>query len=116
MSKARRKSKKSPLKQRSRPAPYARIRFVQMIADMTEENPYPVMKIARDGTVLFANQASDPVLIEWDCEVGAKVPANIRKNVTQILDSGMTDVSEVECLSFLFEVRFFLDDYQIMIF
>jgi two-component system cell cycle sensor histidine kinase/response regulator CckA len=41
------------------------------------ESPSPVLRIAADGAVVFANPASQPVLDEWKIELGSRVPAPI---------------------------------------
>ena len=47
----------------------------QVLAKFPAENPHPVLRIARDGVVLYANHASSDLLTFWDCAVGEKVPA-----------------------------------------
>jgi urea transport system substrate-binding protein len=42
-----------------------------------DENPNPVLRIARDGTVLYANRASDPVLRTLDAARGKRVPDSV---------------------------------------
>ena len=42
-----------------------------------DDNPNPVLRIARDGTVLYANRASKPLLRTLDTTRGERVPDNI---------------------------------------
>jgi Adenylate and Guanylate cyclase catalytic domain len=42
-----------------------------------DENPNPVLRIARDGTVLYANRASEPLLRTLDTARGERVPDSI---------------------------------------
>ena len=38
-------------------------------------NPNPVLRVAKDGTVLYSNKAGEPLLHEWGVEVGGKLPS-----------------------------------------
>jgi len=47
---------------------------IRNLARFPEENPNPVMRFTRDGTIVYANKASGPLLHAWGCGVGEKVP------------------------------------------
>jgi len=40
------------------------------LALFPEQNPAPVLRVGRDGGLLYANAASQPLLAAWGCEVG----------------------------------------------
>ncbi|MBE9536971.1 MAG: response regulator [Proteobacteria bacterium] len=40
-------------------------REIEILAKFPSENPFPVMQISSDGTVLYANEASKPILDVW---------------------------------------------------
>ena len=61
----------------------ARIRSQALFA---EQNPGPVMRLNRDGTVAFANPASVPLLQLWGCKIGEKPPADILDTAAHVLD------------------------------
>jgi PAS domain S-box-containing protein len=44
-----------------------------------EENPNPVLRVDKAGTLLYANQSSRHLLGKWHCRVGGKVPDFVRK-------------------------------------
>ena len=44
------------------------------VAQFPNENPYPVMRIDRAGTVLYANRPGLALPGEWRCEVGCPAP------------------------------------------
>lgn len=52
------------------------------------EDPSPVLRVARDGTLLFANRASEPLLRDWRCEAGQTVPATVGQVVRTALVKG----------------------------
>jgi PAS domain S-box-containing protein len=51
---------------------------IESLAKFPAENPYPVLRLTRDGTVLFANQASQAVLRRWGSKIGGRAPAPLR--------------------------------------
>ncbi len=42
------------------------------------ENPSPVLRVRADGILTYANRGSDPLLSEWGCTAGSKVPEEIQ--------------------------------------
>ena len=46
----------------------------------SDKNPNPVLSVAKDGTVLYSNKAGEPLLNEWDVEVGGKLPSSISRS------------------------------------
>jgi PAS domain S-box-containing protein len=46
---------------------------IQNLARFPEENPNPVMRVDREGTILYANRASR-LLGGWPAEIGGKIP------------------------------------------
>ena len=35
----------------------------------SDKNPNPVLSVEKDGTVLYSNEAGEPLLIEWGVEL-----------------------------------------------
>ena len=38
---------------------------IEELAKFPAENPYPVFRISKDGTILFNNKSSEPLLKQW---------------------------------------------------
>ena len=70
------------------------------------ENPNPVFRVAKDGTVLFANAAAEKVLSALASGVGKLAPERGRRWIFDVLKSGLTKEHEIEfenrVLSFVF--------------
>lgn len=64
------------------------------LARFPAENPSPVLRVARDLTLVYANASAEPLLRAWECRVGQPVPDLIGRNVTAALES--RDRREVE--------------------
>jgi PAS domain S-box-containing protein len=67
------------------------------LAKFPSENPSPVLRIAKEGTVLYANAAGSEILKTWECNVGERVPEYWHKYVLRILKSGSNEELEVKC-------------------
>jgi sigma-B regulation protein RsbU (phosphoserine phosphatase) len=52
------------------------------------ESPHPVMRADGSGELLFANEASLPLLSAWHVQVGVELPANIRDLARSSADTG----------------------------
>lgn len=57
------------------------------VARFPSENPGPVLRIARDGTLLYANDASGSILEEWGCREGQSVPDEWRGIISGIFET-----------------------------
>ena len=79
---------------------------INILARFPSENPNPVLRIARDGTVLYANPASLPLLNEWRCQIGQRSPEHCYKFVSEALSSGASRVTELEGQGRMFSLTF----------
>lgn len=50
-------------------------------------NPKPVLSIGKDGTVIYSNEAGEPLLNEWGVEVGERLPSYIGDIIERVLFS-----------------------------
>lgn len=71
-------------------------KFVNL-ANFPSENPNPVLRIARDGKILFANQSSSQLLQFWGCEIGQQLADDPKKFALECLASGLKKEIEVIC-------------------
>lgn len=61
---------------------------IESLAKFPKENPSPVMRIAANGAIIYANPASDPLLRAWGCQVGEMLPDDYRNLVLEAYGSG----------------------------
>jgi len=76
------------------------------LAKFPAENPDPVMRITRDGVLLYANAASEPFLSDWGCEVGQNVPGEQSRVVSEVFASGTAKRIEMEHADRIFAFMF----------
>jgi signal transduction histidine kinase/GAF domain-containing protein len=69
---------------------------VENMAKFPSENPNPVLRIKKDGELLYANAASSSLLSEWGCKVGQIVPDNCCQTVSEVFASGSGKRVEIE--------------------
>jgi signal transduction histidine kinase len=70
---------------------------ISRLARFPSENPNPVLRVTTDGTIIYANEASLPLLDVWGCQVGQLLPDDWRKFTFDVLSSGSYKDAEVEC-------------------
>ena len=70
---------------------------IERLARFPAENPNPVMRVAGDGTVLYANDASAPLLDFWQCGTGDTLSETWQTLVSKALDAGEPRTGEVQC-------------------
>jgi PAS domain S-box-containing protein len=66
------------------------------LAAFPSENPDLVMRAKRDGTLIYANQASQALLRVWKCEVGQKLPEPQSKVVSRVFSSDNRSDIDIE--------------------
>jgi signal transduction histidine kinase len=68
----------------------------ESVARFPAENPSPVLRVAADGTLLYANNGARPLLTTWACAIGQQVPAEWGKHVAEVVASGSLREFEVD--------------------
>ncbi len=71
---------------------------IEHLARFPSENPNPVIRIAKDGVIIYANTAAKSLLSEWKREVGQSVPDFWRQKVATSFASGSSMRFEIERL------------------
>ncbi len=61
---------------------------IRSTALFPEEDPSPVLRVDRDGILLYANRSARTLLAEWGCAAGQHVPEFVRRSVGAVLAQG----------------------------
>jgi PAS domain S-box-containing protein len=67
------------------------------LARFPEENPNPVLRVTLDGTIIYSNEASDPLITSWSSQDGPEIPDAIQQLITECSISGETLTTEIPC-------------------
>jgi PAS domain S-box-containing protein len=84
----------------------ARTAELRSIAQFPEQNPFPVVRVDRAGTVLYANRSSAVLCGPWQCEVGRPVSESFACLVRETLDNARAVQVDVEVGSRAFSLMF----------
>jgi PAS domain S-box-containing protein len=69
---------------------------IALMAKFPSENPNPVLRLAHDGTVLYANDASKTLLAEWGSAVSQPASKSWRDAAAEALEKGASRVIETQ--------------------
>jgi PAS domain S-box-containing protein len=61
------------------------------------ENPNPILRISYDGHIVYANNASAPLLSTWERERGQNLPDDWRGQTSAVLETGLPKEVEINC-------------------
>ncbi len=76
------------------------------LAKFPAENPDPVLRVAKNGTVIFANKAARPLLDAWSCRLDQALPKQWAELVASVLVSGAREDVEIKSDGRIFLVTF----------
>jgi len=77
---------------------------VVALSRFPEENPYPVLRIAKDGTVLYSNEAGLSMLKHFGSAVGKPIKGDLKDSVFIAYETGKNELIEVEYDNKVFSV------------
>jgi len=76
----------------------------RLLAAFPAEDPNPVLRVDEEGVILFANEASAPVLQTWGVGVADKLPAEWQTRSKDARDTGSGLRAELACGERVFEI------------
>ncbi|MCL4825295.1 MAG: PAS domain S-box protein, partial [Anaerolineales bacterium] len=76
------------------------------LAHFAVENPTPMLRVDADGKIVFANDASRPLLKSWKTRVGRSLPREWKTFIGERLGGGSRAQAEVVCGDRVFSILF----------
>ncbi len=70
---------------------------IKNLAKFPSENPNPVLRVSKDGILLFANKASDCLLNYWGINEGDTLPLDWIAKIKQSFEEDVIQEIEVDC-------------------
>jgi len=77
---------------------------IESLARFPSENPNPVLRISKEGKILYANSAGSMLAASWGCETCERVPENWHQYVARIFESGESEILEAFCEDRIFSL------------
>lgn len=72
---------------------------IRLLARFPADNPNPVLQVDRDFRIVYANDASLPLLGQWQCVVGGFIAPELRRLAEALHTTGRRQEVEVSCAS-----------------
>ena len=79
---------------------------IEHLSKFPGENPNPVMRVSREGIILYANEGSRHLLKTWDTAEEGGIPEQWRKVAEEALASGVNTERECPCNSIVYSLSF----------
>jgi two-component system nitrate/nitrite sensor histidine kinase NarX len=79
---------------------------IQSLAKFPSENRNPVLRISQDGTIRYANRASEPLLALWASQGAQKLPEALRQLAVDAISSSESRTIQVDCDERIFSIHF----------
>jgi PAS domain S-box-containing protein len=73
------------------------IEEIKNLAKFPSEDPNPVLRISKDSDILYANDASKPVLETWQNNEGQSPPEPWYTKIKEVYESGLGATFEMNC-------------------
>jgi PAS domain S-box-containing protein len=70
---------------------------IRELARFPDENPFPVIRVNREGVILYANEASTPLLNSWGANMGELLPDEINELAINTILLGNIKEIEQQC-------------------
>jgi PAS domain S-box-containing protein len=68
---------------------------IALLAKFPSENPNPVLRIARDGILLYANEAALVLLADWKLELGKTAPEALKSPTGEVFETQTAKTVEI---------------------
>jgi len=78
---------------------------IRQLVSFPGDNPFPVIRVNREGVILYANDTSTPLLESWGVNKGEVLPAKICQLLTDTIKSKTIRELEERCGGRIFSLR-----------
>jgi class 3 adenylate cyclase/PAS domain-containing protein len=76
----------------------------KVVAKFPGQNPHPVLRMARDHVLIYANQASEPIVLALGLKIGEPLPAVLARDLQSSLEGGGRHPVEIQASARVFEL------------
>lgn len=79
---------------------------LEKLANLPNENPHAILRITASGTILYNNNAAEPILAKWQVRRGDPAPEEWHKKVIEAVSSGVICGTGLDCGGRIFSLEF----------
>ncbi len=79
---------------------------IAKLAKFPNENPNPVLRIAKDGTIIYSNESSSPILELWQYQQGRPLSGELLGFILEALTTPKSQHTEVQCAHKTYSLTF----------
>ena len=77
---------------------------IRSLARFPSENPNPILRIARDGKLLYANDSAFLLLTEWELKLGEPAPEALRGPALEVFEIQKIKMVDIPCGGRIFSI------------
>ena len=77
---------------------------IRSLARFPSENPNPILRISRNGNLIYANKAAFLLMAEWKLKLDKPAPQVIRNPALEVFETQKTLVIEIPCGEHVFSI------------
>jgi PAS domain S-box-containing protein len=79
---------------------------IERLAMFPSENPNPVLRISKEGIILYGNKSSSLLLKTWGVKAGESLPGEWYQYIVKVLETKKTQQFEIECDNTIYSLTF----------
>jgi PAS domain S-box-containing protein/putative nucleotidyltransferase with HDIG domain len=69
---------------------------IQILSRIPDESPNPIMRVTKEGSLLYANPSSALLLSKWKTQIGKHLPIELRGKIKEVFNTGKYQEVEVQ--------------------
>ncbi|RPI92957.1 MAG: PAS domain S-box protein, partial [Chloroflexi bacterium] len=74
------------------------------LARFPDENPNPVLRVTYEGKIIYANEASQPLLKDWHCQVRDDLPPKWLALIKELIQAEAGKTIDVQCQDIVYSI------------
>ncbi|WP_052722665.1 PAS domain-containing protein [Methanosarcina sp. WWM596] len=79
----------------------------QLIGQLLSDDPNPILRVEKDGTIVYANRAAFPLLEDWGVREKERVPQALRHSILRVLALKSPEYLELTAGKKMYSIKLF---------
>lgn len=69
---------------------------IENLSRFPSENPFPILRVTKTGTIIYANKASGESFGDWSCKTGRCLPREFNSKIRDVFEIGSVKQFEID--------------------